>query len=273
MIQNNIQDQDFSSFDQLHFDAYIYERLLNEGYHATTLVKVLLGKLARKLFGPQNLVKPVVFYNGLVVFDRLDLHGGGLSLAQDYCRVLLELGLKRCERIYEFCSGPGYIGYSLLANGFCERLTLADVNPIAVEVTKYTAKFNNIEHLVNIYLSDILDQMPKEEKWDLVVGNPPNALPGYEQATKIRPYDAGWKERNDLRSYDPDWSLHKRFYAAVKQFMKPGGYVVMAEIRDGSTVETFEPMIQAGGGKMVATKLGVDIRGKSNNMYYIMSEW
>lgn len=243
------------------FEPHLNERLLDDTYPARTLLKVLRKKLLRKFSGGQFKDLEVGgVYNGLVVFDRQDLNGGGPALAMDICRILLELGFSRVEKIYELCSGPAYIGYSLLANGFCEKLTLADINPVAVEVAKHTAKYNGLEDRVSIYLSDVLDQMPESEKFDIVVSNPPNALPN--SATDL-----------DIRAFDPDWILHKKFYASIKRHMKPGGHVVMIEIAPGSTTETFRQMIEDGGGEIISDEKGRHLNGDLNGLYYLVTRW
>lgn len=226
---------------------------------AEALVRKLLRKIGRRL-GFHPMYERGVSYNGVIVFDSADLHGEGTTVGQDYMRALLELGFKRCERIFEFCAGPGYIGYSLLAHGFCEKLTLADVNPAAVEMARRTAIFNKIEHLVNIYQSDCLDQIPLSERCDLVVGNPPHFLPRDRQ-------------HRNIKVYDPEWSLHRRFYDGVKKFMSPGGFVVMMENSKGSNVDIFKPMIEQRGGKFLTWRPGIDVCGKSNDMYYVVSQW
>lgn len=166
--------------DPYLLDEDIQIRLLGEMFYGKVCAKALIRKLERRILRRSRGMEPAAVYNGLVVFHRADLYGGGLRHGQNVLRVLLEFGLRPCERLFEFCAGPGYIGYFLLAHGVCQGLTLADVNPSAVEVAKQTAKFNRIEHLVNTYQSDVLDQIPKEEKWDLVVANPPGFSPTNE---------------------------------------------------------------------------------------------
>jgi methylase of polypeptide subunit release factors len=226
------------------------------------LARVLARKTWRRIaapFGHTLKYERAAIYGGIVVFDTPNLHGEGTSVGQDYIRALLELGFKRCESIFEFCAGPGYIGYSLLGHGFCEKLTLADINPAAVEIAQKTARFNQLDQVVSIYESDCLDRIPEAEAWDLVVSNPPHFLPR----------DSNDK---DIRVFDPDWSIHKRFYANVKRFMKPGGHVVMMENGKQSGVD-FRPMIDGGGGAFVTERQGVDVTGKPNGMYYVVSRW
>lgn len=226
-------------------------------------LKYKFGFSKKKDFGYERAVN----YNGLVVFDRPEFHGEGITIGQDYVRALLELGFKRCENIFEFCSGPGYIGYSLLAQGFCEKLTLADINPLALEMTRKTAKYNNIEHLVNIYESDVFDNIPETEKWDLVVSNPPH----FPLEMKMGNTEEG---EVNLKAYDEGWELHKKFYRDLKKHIKPGGHVVIQEnTQGGMDLETFRPMIEENGGKIIDWVQSKDVTGKTNPMYYLVSQW
>jgi predicted RNA methylase len=242
-------------------EAYLPERLVDEGFSWRTLVRLLVGKLARKLTGgrvaPRWSESIVAYYGQIAVFDKPNQHMGGLAFGRDFPRVLNELGIGRRERMFEFCAGPGYIGYSLLAAGWCESLVLADIDPEAVSTARFTAAHNQLEDRVVVYRSDALDQIPDSERWDLVVVNPPH-----------------FSEPNpDIRIFDPDWELHRRFYASVATHMNPGGLVVMAEAQEGSDPELFEEMIRAGGGQPVAIHPGTDIHGSPNGLYYQLSEW
>jgi predicted RNA methylase len=242
-------------------EAYLPERLVDEGFSWRTLARILVGKLARKLTGgrvaPRWPESVVAYYGQIAVFDKPDHHMGGLAFGRDFPRVLNELGIGRRDRMFEFCAGPGYIGYSLLAAGWCESLVLADIDPDAVSSARFTAAHNELEDRVVVYRSDALDQIPDGERWDLVVANPPH-----------------FSERNpDIRIFDPGWELHRRFYASVASHMNPGGLVVMAEAEEGSDAELFEEMIRAGGGRPVAIHPGTDIHGRPNGLYYQLSEW
>lgn len=231
--------------------------LIDKNYSAGTLIKGLLHKARRKLFGPSEQLLPSHRF-GVLVFDRDDLDGGGASFGQDYIRALLEIGISGCSRAFEFCAGPGYIGYSLLAHGICRTLALADINPIAVQAARTTAAFNGLTDRVSVYQSDGLAQIPPSEKWDLVVSNPPHFLK--------------WTGEGKLRGGDPNWEIHKKFYASVKNFLTPGGCVFFQENGLGSSVGDFVPMIRESGGTVVCTLPGPDI-GAGGKMYYILSRW
>jgi predicted RNA methylase len=251
--------------DAYRVDSYVPERLVDGMYDGRALGRMVGRKLARKLSGGRIARRSsdediAAFYGGLAVFDRPEQHRGGMAFGRDFPRVLNELGVERRERLLEFCSGPGYIGYSLLAAGWCETLALSDIDSEAIATARHTAAFNGLEDRVTAYVSDALDQIPHVERWDLVVANPPHFLPD-----PARP--------EDIQVFDRDWSLHRRFYGSVTRHMRPGGLVIVAENRAGSDPDRFEEMIHAGGGRPVAVHAGTDIRGEPNGLYYQVSEW
>jgi predicted RNA methylase len=250
--------------DAYRLEAYIPERLVDEMCDGRMLGRLLARKLGRKvvprLRAKQDIETVVTSYGGIAVFDRPELHKGGMSFGQDFPRVLNELGVGRRPRMFEYCAGPGYIGYSLLAAGWCETLALADVSPNAVAAARRTAAFNHMEERVAVYESDALDQIPADERWDLVVSNPPHFLP-----------DAQGTE--DIQVFDKDWAVHARFYESVKRHMEPGGLVVMVENAAGSDPRLFEQMIRAGGGLPVTVHAGTDVHGQPNGLYYQVSAW
>jgi tRNA1(Val) A37 N6-methylase TrmN6 len=77
--------------------------------------------------------------------------------------------MPRQSRVFEWCAGPGFIGFALLGYGFCDTLCLADVKACRLTVTQ-----NGLAERVTVYHSDNLDGIPPSERWDLVVGNPPH---------------------------------------------------------------------------------------------------
>jgi SAM-dependent methyltransferase len=234
-------------------------RLIDSAFTGRVVVGALRRKVLRKLTREQRGIEPIAIYNGLVVFDAPGLHGGGTVEGQNYLRTLLQLGFCRCERVLEFASGPGYAGYSLLANGFCRTLALTDVNPAAIQAARVTANFNRIDHLVSIYLSDALDSIPAEERRDIVISTPP--------------WSSAPRTPNETRWEDPEFDIHRRFYAQVKNFMRPGGHVVMLEGSGESRPDIFTEMIENGGGEVIDVFPAVALNGDRMYPYYVVSRW
>ena len=138
-------------------------------------------------------------------------------------------------------------------HGFCETLCLADVNPKAVEACRLTVARNGLSKRVAVYRSENLDGIPRSECWDLVVGNPPHFA-------DLSP--------GELRFHDAGWSLHRNF-AAVGNFLKPGGMIVLVENNHGSTAETFRAMIEEAGLCTVFVRNCEGRRTPYNRFYYI----
>jgi len=175
-----------------------------------------------------------VQYKDIRVSYLPELDGGGMDFGQEYIWVL-EQKTGRVGHLFEFCAGPGFIGFSLLAHGLCDRLTVADINPKAVEACRVTVKENGLESKVAVYQSDCLDDIPQSEKWDLVVSNPPHWRSGEDAYVR------------DMRMWDPDLRIHEKFYRGIRPYLKPGGAILIQENGSATKAEDFRPMIEANG--------------------------
>jgi len=82
-----------------------------------------------------------------------ELNGGGMTHGQQFIPVVKRV-CGKVGRAFEFCAGPGFIGFSLLAEGLCRYLCVADANPLAVEALKETVRRNRLIDRVSVYLSD-----------------------------------------------------------------------------------------------------------------------
>ena len=180
-----------------------------------------------------------VRFGDIEVFYEPDLDGGGSFFGDDYVPFLRER-LGPVESVYEWCAGPGFIGFAILAAGLCERLCLSDVNPRAIRCVEKTIRENGLGGIVDVFESDCFDQIPSSEKWDLVVGNPPHSGKPVELQNWGHP----------LIYMDEDWALHRRFFGSVRERLKPGGQVILQENYYCSNPATFEQMIEASGLKI-----------------------
>jgi hypothetical protein len=164
---------------------------------------------------------------GLRVHYRARLDGGGRQFAPEFAQVLRarpESAGRRFEHAFEWCSGPGFLGFGLLDAGICERLTLADINEEAVACVRRTIRANGLEDRVTVHRSDNLHQLPAGLRFDLVVGNPPN----YCQLNPAHPLYSTYRE--DLRPNDPEWRVHRDFYRHVRRHLQPGALLLIDEI-------------------------------------------
>jgi SAM-dependent methyltransferase len=171
-------------------------------------------------------------YAGVRVSYKPHLNGGGLTFAENFIRFFRARGMPKQGRVFEWCSGPGFIGFSMLANGLCDSLCLADINRRAVIACHRTIRENGLASRVVAYKSDNLGAIPRSERWDVVVGNPPHFA---DQFTY------------DRRNHDAKWRIHRSFFNEVLPFLKPAGVIVLVENDNASTVDTFRSMIDGAG--------------------------
>lgn len=157
-------------------------------------------------------------------------HGGGSGFGLDLVRVLFNrFGQVPFKRCMEFCSGAGFIGFSLLSLNICETLVLADINPDHIDSIHETIRRNGLEGKVSAYVSDGFDNIPDSElhSWNLVVCNPPHFKSYHATNPGGVPHTEGPYSRGLI---DLDWILHRRFYAAVHRFLEPGaGHIIWQE--------------------------------------------
>lgn len=195
----------------------------------------------------------IIECSGIEVAHNEFLDGGG-SRSWSYFVDSIRENVGSVEHAYEWCSGPGYIGFALLGAGLCEHLTLADINPEAVEACRETVRRNGLEDRVDVYLSDNLKGIPAEVRWDLVVGDPPH----FEKALD-RHIEAGVV----LRAVDEDWKIHEEFFRTVGAHMQPGGKLFLSESgRAGDFGEMFTRMMNEAGFGLIKPiwELGLNTR-------------
>lgn len=107
--------------------------------------------------------------------DRYVLNESCLIPRQDTERVvetLLSL-LKEGQIMADLCTGSGCIAISALKRLKKVRGKAVDISPKAVEAAKENAKINGVSDRLDIIRADVFTNALGEEKYDLIVSNPP----------------------------------------------------------------------------------------------------
>lgn len=191
----------------------------------------------------------VLEYNRSFMADKIEIQyndemdGGGTTFGQRYRHVLAELyPNKTFENCYEWCSGPGFIGFDLLSRNFCEKLYLSDIFKPAIRTIARTVRINkeHCENRVFFSHSQTISDLPQDWKFDLVVSNPPhwNQNSG-QMITKIH---YNYRVTSDL-----DWRIHQEFFDNIKNHLNPGAVILLQEHSYGSGPDLFKTMIENNG--------------------------
>jgi hypothetical protein len=147
-----------------------------------------------------------------------ELNGGGPILAPIFQQLLSG---RKFKTAFEWCAGPAWIGMWLLENGICETLVTGDINKKTVRLVRETAKKHNYD--IRAYVSDNLKDIPQDEKFDLVISNPPN------YCNIQRSHTHGYM-RNDLRPSDVGWEIHEDFYNNISNYLNDDAVMFISEV-------------------------------------------
>ena len=172
--------------------------------------------------------------------------GGGMWFGQEFISMLKQrYPGRQFDRCWEWCAGPGFIGFNMLDHGICNRLFLSDIYDPAVELAKETARQAGISDRVHALLFRDLAILPLDYQFDLIVANPPHNSNG---TTNFHTADHGMRLETD-----PVWTSHKNFFKHVADHLTEDGVIVLQENQLCSTVKDFEPMIKDAGLAVVDT--------------------
>jgi methylase of polypeptide subunit release factors len=174
--------------------------------------------------------------NGIQVYFDSWMDGGGTWFGQEYVEIIRDrYPNKQFQRCYEWCSGPGYIGFSILGAKLAQGLTLSDQYESAInDAVATTVQRNQLQDRVSAYVGSSLAVLPAHEQFDLVVANPPHYLecPGDDNYQRI--------------AVDINWQAHQDFFSYIGQHLTDDGIILLQENQAGSLngAEDFRPFIE-----------------------------
>lgn len=102
----------------------------------------------------------------------------------------------------------------MAALGGVERVTALDINPAAVRTTGLNARRHGVADRVDARSSDLFAALKPEETFDLIFWNSP-----FIEA----PPEQGHDSDLAYHFFDPDYAMHRRFFAGAAERLAPGG--------------------------------------------------
>jgi len=131
-------------------------------------------------------------------------------------------------KVMEMCSGPGFMGFHLLGQGYCDELYLVDINQENLKHINETIRLNNLSN-VKFIESNGFNDLVGEPNIDVIISNPPHFK-------TLRP--EGYRFNNEkLLSLDEDMNFHKEFFKNVRKHLNKDGVIILVENCDGVTEE------------------------------------
>jgi len=171
------------------------------------------------------------------------LDGGGTTFGQRYSHVLAELYPGReFANCFEWCSGPAFIGFDLLSRNICENLYVSEIYEPAIASIQQTIKENAqvCQNHVFYHQAGGISDLPRDWRFDLVVGNPPHW--NSESESLI-----GKIAFTDRLCADHNWQLHKEFFDNIRQHLNPGAVILLQESSYASGPDSFKQFVESNG--------------------------
>jgi methylase of polypeptide subunit release factors len=155
-----------------------------------------------------------------VIFYHKSLDGGGTTFGINALKHPEIVPYINKGKILEICSGPGFMGFYLNFMGFCDQLTLSDINEENNSYINETIKKNNLEN-TNFLVSDGLNSFGTGEIYNTIVSNPPHfktSRPGGYRS-----------EHEKLISLDENMEFHKKFFKDVVEYINQDSKIILVE--------------------------------------------
>lgn len=170
------------------------------------------------------------------------LEGGGIDQRRDFLFVLSKAGKVRYNNALEWCSGPGVIGYELFGYNKTDKISFMDRYQPAIDNVLETAARNNILEKVTTYCTDQIKNINNDEKFDLVIGNPPHnfALTKWKEQQERNGVSQNFNSmvyENQLRiDVDDEMQIHKEFLDNLQDKVTDDCDIFISEVGDANPV-------------------------------------
>lgn len=180
-----------------------------------------------------------VLSSGLKIqFSHL-LDGGGANLSQDIVNTLKLLRANKYQNALEWGAGMGAIGFDLLGHDLVERVVFQDCMSLSEQCIIRNALDNDLLDKIKTITSCRVGGLPEDEKFDLVVANPPHVDDFFSFLRNSR------LQRGNPISFlsaarmcvDHKFSAHKEFFANIKNYLTEDADILLIENSDNFTLK------------------------------------
>jgi len=139
-----------------------------------------------------------------------------------------------------------------------------DISPDALEVADINRARADLESRLHLIRSDLFEAIPKRNRYDLVISNPPYVK---HSAMQLLPKEYRHEPRQALFGGNDGLIFAKRIVLDAGKFLRPGGLLIVEVGHNRKAFERAFPRLPvmwldtAGGADMVALIEREDLRG------------
>jgi release factor glutamine methyltransferase len=122
-------------------------------------------------------------------------------------------------------TGSGAIAVSLAKHAANAKIIATDISPGALAVARQNAASHGVSERIEFLEADLLEKVPAERKFDLVVSNPPYI--GLNEEAALAPQVRDHEPRLALFAGPDGTEIIARLIPQAAERLKKGGYLLM----------------------------------------------
>ena len=188
--------------------------LRQEVNYFKAIKKLIEGIPLQHITHRQEFMKLMFYVDENVLIPRPDTE----ILVEEVIKIAKKINAKK---ILDLCTGSGAIAISLAKYIEGSQITATDISRKALSIAKLNAVNNNVEDKITFVSSDLFQNIP-EEKYDIIVSNPPyikkKVIEDLDKEVKKEPIIA-------LDGGDDGLKFYKKIIENAYEYLKYKGYL------------------------------------------------
>ena len=232
--------------------------LRQEVNYFKAIKKLLDGVPLQHITHRQEFMKLMFYVDENVLIPRPDTE----ILVEEVIKIAKKINAKK---ILDLCTGSGAIAISLAKYIEGSQITATDISRKALSIAKLNAANNNVEDKITFVSSNLFQNIP-EEKYDIIVSNPPyikrKVIEKLDKEVKKEPIIA-------LDGGNDGLEFYKKIVDNAYEYLKYKGYLCLEigydqkdEVtklieNEGKYVDTYSKKDLYDNDRIIITKLGM----------------
>jgi release factor glutamine methyltransferase len=145
--------------------------------------------------------------------------------AVDLLNLLRPKGERTSSLVADVGTGSGAIAVALAKHAPSAKIVATDISPAALAVARQNGADHGVSERIDFLETDLLEQLPAERQFDLVVSNPPYI--GLKEEATLAPQVRDHEPRLALFAGSDGTEIIARLIPQAAERLKEGGYLLM----------------------------------------------